>query len=156
VSAQWSRRMNSLKLWLTLKVHGRQAYDELIGRQMDLARGFAQWATASETFELAAPQVLPILNLRLRTQGLGAEDLGPLHSAIVEDVNRDGQRWISQTVVNGNNVIRVMVISYLSEQRHLQELQTALEAAARKVRPAGNHKRLELNAFVKPICAYQT
>ena len=28
VSAQWSRRMNSLKLWLTFRVHGRQAYEE--------------------------------------------------------------------------------------------------------------------------------
>jgi glutamate/tyrosine decarboxylase-like PLP-dependent enzyme len=135
VSAQWSRRMNSLKLWLTLKAHGRRAYQELIGRQMELARGFAQWAAASESFELAAPQVLPILNLRLRAEGVGAEELGRLHSAIVEDVNRDGQRWISQAVVNGNNIIRVMVISYLSEQRHVQGLQAALEAAAVKLRP---------------------
>ncbi len=37
VSAQWSRRMNSLKLWLTLRVHGRQAYEEMIERQMQLA-----------------------------------------------------------------------------------------------------------------------
>ncbi len=34
ISAQWSRRMNSLKLWLTLRVHGRLAYEELIDRQM--------------------------------------------------------------------------------------------------------------------------
>jgi hypothetical protein len=27
VSTQWSRRMNSLKLWLTLQVHGRQSYE---------------------------------------------------------------------------------------------------------------------------------
>ncbi len=38
ISAQWSRRMNSLKLWLTLRVHGRQAYEALMTRQMELAR----------------------------------------------------------------------------------------------------------------------
>jgi len=32
ISTQWTRRMNSLKLWLTLRVHGRQAYEELIDR----------------------------------------------------------------------------------------------------------------------------
>jgi aromatic-L-amino-acid decarboxylase len=148
--------MNSLKLWLTLKAHGRQAYEELIGRQIELARGFVQWAAASESFELAAPQVLPILNLRLRAEGASAEDLGRLHSAIIEEVNHDGQRWISQATVNGKSVIRVMIISYLSEQRHLQGLQTALDAAACKVKPAGSHQRVELNAFAKPICAYQT
>jgi glutamate/tyrosine decarboxylase-like PLP-dependent enzyme len=135
VSAQWSRRMNSLKLWLTLRVHGRRAYQDLIARQMALAQGFAQWAAASETFELAAPQVLPIVNLRVRAEGVGAEELGRLHSAIVEDVNRDGQRWISQAVVNGKNVIRVMIISYLSEERHVEGLQAALEAAAVRLGP---------------------
>jgi len=133
IGAQWSRRMNSLKLWLTLKVHGRRAYQEMIDHQMELARRFAQWVHASENFALATPQVLPVLNLRLRTEGIGTEDLGRLHSRIVEEVNRDGQRWISQTTVNGNNVMRVMIISYLTEERHLQGLQAALEAAAIKL-----------------------
>ena len=37
ISAQWSRRMNSLKLWLTLRAHGRQSYEELIDSQLRLA-----------------------------------------------------------------------------------------------------------------------
>ena len=41
ISTQWTRRMNSLKLWLTLRVHGRQAYEELIDHQLKLARSFA-------------------------------------------------------------------------------------------------------------------
>ena len=70
VSTQWSRRMNSLKLWLTLQVHGRQAYEELIDRQMKLAAFFANWVRSSELFELAAPQVLPIVNFRMKLPGL--------------------------------------------------------------------------------------
>jgi glutamate/tyrosine decarboxylase-like PLP-dependent enzyme len=136
ISAQWSRRMNSLKLWLTLKAHGRQAYQELIDRQIELARGFAEWVSASDDFELAAPQVLPILNLRLRRPGVNPEELDRLHSAIIEEVNRDGQRWISRALVNGDSVIRTMIISYLSDQRHLSGLQEALRAAARKAVPS--------------------
>src|SRR4029077_20158910 len=34
ISTQWTRRMNSLKLWLTLRVHGRAAYEEHIDRQL--------------------------------------------------------------------------------------------------------------------------
>ena len=49
VSAQWSRRMNSLKLWLTLRVHGRQGYEEMIERQMELARGCASGLRARST-----------------------------------------------------------------------------------------------------------
>jgi glutamate/tyrosine decarboxylase-like PLP-dependent enzyme len=129
ISTQWTRRMNALKLWLTLKVHGRKAYEEHIDRQMNLARSFAEWVGKSERFELAAPLVVPILNLRLK----GVADRkrrAALHSAVVDEVTRDGRRWISETTVNGESVIRVMVVSYLTEERHLQALQAALILSA--------------------------
>src|SRR6266404_3565456 len=129
ISAQWSRRMNSLKLWLTLRVHGRLAYEELIDRQMRLAQSFTEWVATSEYFELAAPQVLPILNLRVRATDKSPEQIVALVSSIIDEVNRDGRQWISGATVNGQSVIRTMVISYLTEERHLKELQASLLAA---------------------------
>jgi len=130
ISTQWTRRMNAMKLWLTLKVHGRKAYEEHIDRQMKLAAAFADWAQSSEHFELAAPMVVPILNLRVKGVA-NPQQRAAMHAAIVEEVTRDGQLWISETIVNGDSVIRVMVISYLTEERHLQALQDSLLAAAR-------------------------
>ena len=128
ISTQWTRRMNALKLWLTLKVHGRKAYEEHIDRHMNLARSFAEWVSKSEQFELAAPFVVPILNLRLK--GIADPNRrAALHNAIVDEITRDGRRWISETIVNGESVIRVMVVSYLTEERHLRALQEALLAA---------------------------
>ena len=129
VSTQWSRRMNSLKLWLTLKVHGRQAYEELIDRQLKLAGFFANWVRGSELFELAAPQVLPIVNFRVKLPEGTEDDLRAAHEAIVRQVTRDGRRWISTTLVNGQSVIRMMVISYLTGHRHLEDLMIALTEA---------------------------
>jgi glutamate/tyrosine decarboxylase-like PLP-dependent enzyme len=126
VSTQWSRRMNSLKLWLTLQVHGRQAYEELMHHQLELASGFAEWARKSEHFELAAPQVLPIVNLRVKLPGASEEQVRAANEAVVHEATCDGRRWISTTFVNGRSVIRVMVISYLTEKRHLDELQDVL------------------------------
>ena len=131
ISTQWTRRMNAMKLWLTLKVHGRRAYEEHIDRQMKLAAGFAERVAASETFELAAPMVVPILNLRLNGVP-DSKQRAALHVAIVDEVTRDGRRWISETTVNGESVIRVMVISYLTEERHLEGLWEALTRAAEK------------------------
>jgi glutamate/tyrosine decarboxylase-like PLP-dependent enzyme len=133
VSTQWSRRMNSLKLWLTLRVHGRQAYEELIDRQLQLAAHFAQWASHSDRFELASPQVLPIVNLRARLRGAGESKVRAANESIVQEVTRDGWRWISSTEVNGRSVIRMMVISYLTGHRHLEELMIALTDAAKKL-----------------------
>ena len=132
VSTQWSRRMNSLKLWLTLQVHGRQAYEELIDRQLKLAAFFANWVRTSELFELAAPQVLPIVNFRIKRAGMTDEERRAAHEAIVHEVTRDGRRWISTTLVNGQSVIRMMVISYLTAHRHLEDLMIALTEAAKK------------------------
>ncbi|MGH9579592.1 MAG: pyridoxal phosphate-dependent decarboxylase family protein [Terriglobales bacterium] len=135
ISMQWSRRMNSLKLWLTLRVHGRLAYEEHMDRQLRLAQDFAQWVTDSEEFELTFGPVLPIVNFRVQptTSGraLREEEIDARNRAVVEAVTRDGRRWISTTRVNGRSVIRMMVISYLTEERHLAELEESLAAAAR-------------------------
>src|SRR6476660_8547286 len=133
ISVQWTRRMNSLKLWLTLRVHGRQAYEELIDRQLGLAKSFVRWVEASTDFGLAVPQTLPIVTFRLKLAGLTAQQLSTAHADIVDQVTRDGRRWISETIVKGQSVLRMMVISYLTEARHLEGLQTALQAAAGKL-----------------------
>lgn len=132
VSTQWSRRMNSLKLWLTLQVHGRQAYEELIDRQLKLAAFFANWVRSSEIFDLAAPQVLPIVNFRIKRAGMTEEERRATHEAIVHEVTCDGRRWISTTLVGGQSVIRMMVISYLTAHRHLEDLMIAVTEAAKK------------------------
>jgi len=131
VSAQWSRRMNSLKLWLTLRVHGRQAYEEMIERQMQLASGMREWFERSEYFTLAAPQTLPILNFRLR--GVNEDEAEAAHQNFVDEFNHDGRYWISRTHVRGKSVLRMMVISYLSTAEHVAGLQEALQSAARRL-----------------------
>jgi len=131
LSAQWSRRMNSLKLWLTLRVHGRRAYEELIDRQLRIAADFASWVKRSETYALAAPMKLPIVNLRVKAAN--ERETASANAAVVDAVTRDGRRWISQTVVNGRSVIRMMIISYLTTERNLRDLQQALVQAAKKL-----------------------
>ena len=132
ISTQWTRRMNSLKLWLTLRVHGRQAYEELIDRQLRLAKSFADWVKASDDFELAVAPTLPIVTFQLKSDW--TEQLATQHDAIVEEVTRDGSRWVSETKVRGQSVLRMMVISYLTEERHLHGLEIALANAAKRFR----------------------
>jgi aromatic-L-amino-acid decarboxylase len=128
ISTQWTRRMNSLKLWLTLRIHGREAYEHHIDRQIELAHWFSDQIRHSSRFELFADPMLPIFNLRLRNvPGDQARQL----EGIVAEVTRDGKQWISTTWVNGQTVIRVMIISYLTEQSHLQELLRRLDQTAK-------------------------
>ncbi|HWC19373.1 MAG TPA: pyridoxal-dependent decarboxylase, partial [Terriglobales bacterium] len=130
ISTQWTRRMNALKLWLTLRIHGREAYEQHIDRQIQLARWFVEQVNKSNDFEFFAEPMLPIFNLRLKHYE--AQQSASLQ-AIVDEVTRDGMQWISTTRVNGQAVIRVMIISYLTEQSHLKVLLERLHHAARLV-----------------------
>lgn len=132
-SCQWSRRMNSLKLWMTLQAHGRRSYEELIDRQMEMAASLACWVENSEHFELCAPQSLSAVAFRARMEDASEAEIAAANTAIVEEVNRSGERWISLTTVNGKSAIRMMVISYLTEERHLRDLRDSLESAGARI-----------------------
>jgi glutamate/tyrosine decarboxylase-like PLP-dependent enzyme len=128
ISTQWTRRMNSLKLWLSLRVHGRKGYEDLIARQFELAEEFSNWIRASSVYELVVNPTLPIVNFRLRGKASG--ELSEAHARIVDRVTQDGRRWISDSIVGGQSVLRMMVISYLTERSHIRDLQGALLSAA--------------------------
>lgn len=130
IGLQWSRRMNSLKLWLTLRVHGRRAYEDLINRQIELARAFADWIRRSSSFELVAPPHLAGVNFRVKRPGASEDEIRAGNEAVVQATTHDGRHWISCATVGGMPVIRMLVISYLSEERHLDSLKAALSAAA--------------------------
>jgi glutamate/tyrosine decarboxylase-like PLP-dependent enzyme len=133
---QWSRRMNSLKFWLTLRVHGRSAYEELFDHQLGLARDFTDWVRGSAEFELAAPTMLTSIIFRVRLPSASEAEIKAANEDLVRDITRDGRRYISAASVGGRSVIRVLLISYLSEARHLADLKEALIAAVeRQERP---------------------
>lgn len=135
ISAQWSRRMNALKFWLTLRVHGRRAYEDLIDSQLSLAGYLESGVLSTGAFELAVPRKLTILNFRAKAASdlhLNDEETANLHRAIVRELTADGQQWISTTRVSGHSVLRMMVISYLTEKRHVDALVERLQLAAKK------------------------
>ncbi|MEO6965926.1 MAG: aminotransferase class V-fold PLP-dependent enzyme [Acidobacteriaceae bacterium] len=136
ISAQWSRRMNSLKFWLTLRVHGRQAYEELIDTQLQLAAYLESTVLETDAFDLATPRRLTILNFRVRAArelALPEEEVARLHHAIVQEITQEGEQWISTTRVRGRSVLRMMIISYLTERRHVDALAERLQRAAHTV-----------------------
>ena len=69
---------------------------------------------------------MTIVNFSLKSAGRDAQEIAAAHARVVDAVTRNGQLWISDTVVNGRSVLRMMVISYLTDERHLESLQRAL------------------------------
>jgi aromatic-L-amino-acid/L-tryptophan decarboxylase len=73
------------------------------------------------------------VNFRVNSFGRSEADVAAANAAIVDALTADGRRWISVTKVNGHSVMRMMVISYLTEERHLHGLQEALTRAASEI-----------------------
>ena len=132
VSAQWSRRMNSLKLWLTLRVHGRQAYEEMIERQMQLASSMRTVVRELRS-TLSWPRRRRCPSSTSACAESTTHEAEAAHRTFIDEFNRDGRYWISRTQVRGKSVLRMMIISYLSTAEHLAGLQEALQAAAQRV-----------------------
>ena len=69
----------------------------------------------------------------LEISELPEEELARLHHEIAAQITQDGQQWISTTRVRGRSVLRMMVISYLTQERHIDALATRLQKAAKSV-----------------------
>jgi aromatic-L-amino-acid decarboxylase len=139
ISAQWSRRMNSLKLWLTLRVHGRLAYEQMIDNQLTLAAALEQKILDTGSFVLAVPRALTILNLRARLASdlhLDEASTAHLHREIVRRITEDGTHWLSTTRVRGQSVLRLMIISYMTGQEQVDALVRRLDLAAQQAAEA--------------------
>ncbi|HET9787062.1 MAG TPA: hypothetical protein VFP47_08015, partial [Pyrinomonadaceae bacterium] len=47
-----------------------------------------------------------------------------------QKIERDGEVWLTTTVLHGKRALRVNINSFLTEQRHVDQLLTKIERAA--------------------------
>jgi aromatic-L-amino-acid/L-tryptophan decarboxylase len=130
--AAGSRRLDALKVWLSLRQHGRRGYEEAIDRQVALAEYLAAKVAASQDLEAAARPSLGVFCFRLIPKALRGKEkeIDALQMRIQTTVERRGRAWISTSVLAGRRVIRFCATSYLSRERHVDLLLDEIRAAA--------------------------
>jgi aromatic-L-amino-acid decarboxylase len=142
-----SRRFNGLKLWLSLKRHGRAAYAAEIEREVALARLLHDLLAGDGRFAFPHDPVLAIACFRFQPHGTSEEEAGETALRVQREIERQGRHWISTTVVHGRRYLRVNVNSYHTREAHIRELVEAvlglLPRAAASGRPAAPPDREE-------------
>ncbi len=130
---QGSRSFNALKLWMAAQLIGRQAYGRLAEEQIALTERFVRELTGDGAWTSVTPVDTAIAAVRYTGGRRGDEParVDAMQDAIVARVLATRRHWISPTTTVGTRAIRVMVISYLTRWRHLEELVAALREAAR-------------------------
>lgn len=105
-----SRRVRALKLWLSLRYHGLEAYRESIAGNIRQARRLAALVDAEPALERVAE--VPLSAVCFRWTGAEASTLDDANAAILDSVNRRGRVYLSNATVNGSFVLRACITNH--------------------------------------------
>lgn len=125
-----TRRFNSLKLWMALKFIGRRGYAEIIERQIDLTNYFASRLDGLHNFQRVGQVETAVCCFKFLPENFKDVDgvwQDSLQQRLQQLIEQSGEAWITTTVLNGRRVLRVNINSFLTEQRHVDDLIELLE-----------------------------
>ncbi|HZE71268.1 MAG TPA: aminotransferase class I/II-fold pyridoxal phosphate-dependent enzyme [Pyrinomonadaceae bacterium] len=131
-----TRRFNSLKLWMALQFMGRAGYADAIERQIELTRYLADGLAESEGFETVSPVETAVCCFKFLPASIrdsSGEDQDRIQQNLQQRIERGGEAWLTTTILNGRRALRVNINSFLTEQRHIDDLLELLRRTGREV-----------------------
>jgi glutamate/tyrosine decarboxylase-like PLP-dependent enzyme len=110
---QLTRMSRALKVWMSVKYFGVDAFRQTIDRTLDLARLAQQRIEASQHLELMNPASLGVVCFRRRFAGVDEEDdLERLNAALVKNLATSGVGLVSSTRLRGRYALRLCVLNH--------------------------------------------
>jgi L-2,4-diaminobutyrate decarboxylase len=139
---QGTRRVDVLKLWLTLEHLGTEYLDRLITQDIERARWFARKIADTPGFELVNNPDLSIVCFRVIPDGWDrerdAERLDEVQVRVQRAVAERGHGWLSLPTYRGRRVLRAVVLHPRCSESVLGRLlEDAREAAVQLAKQAG-------------------
>jgi len=129
-SFQLTRTTRALKLWVSLKYFGVDAFREAIDRALDLARLAERLVSESRQLELLVPTSLGITCFRRRFEGVGDEEqLAQLNAKLVKGLEESGVGLVSSTRLRGRFAIRLCVLNHTTSAADVERVLRWLESA---------------------------
>jgi len=114
-SLELSRRFRALRLWLSLRYHGLQAFRAAIQNDLDLAQRLATSIARRSDLELLAPVELSAVCFRYTGPGTLSEDqLNRLNAAILKSVVQRGRVYLSNATLRGKFALRACIVNHRS------------------------------------------
>jgi aromatic-L-amino-acid decarboxylase len=129
-----TRRFNSLKLWMALNFMGRKGYAQTVDKQINLTKHLAERIDELDDFERVGPVETAVCCFRFAPKSaavMSDADLDLLQGKLQQLIERSGEAWLTTTVLHGQRVMRVNVNSFLTEQRHMDDLVELLVRSGR-------------------------
>lgn len=102
-----SRGFKALKIWMSLKEHGREKYGQMITQNNRQAEYLADLVNKSSDLELMAPVSMSITCFRMIKPGYTENQLRELNREILLRLQEEGIASPSSTILNGKYTLRV-------------------------------------------------
>jgi glutamate/tyrosine decarboxylase-like PLP-dependent enzyme len=131
-SLELSRRFRALKIWLSLRYHGLQAFRDAIRADLDHAALLADSVRGSPQLELLAPVELSAVCFRYRGSH-GDRDLNELNAAILRRVIGNGRVYLSNASIHGTFALRACFVNHRTLAADVAEIVPQVLDAARSV-----------------------
>lgn len=102
-----SRGFKALKIWMSLKEHGREKYAQMIAQNNRQAEYLADLVNKSPDLELMAPVSMSITCFRMIKSEFSEELLRELNREILLRLQEEGIASPSSTILNGKYTLRI-------------------------------------------------
>ena len=120
-----TRRFNSLKLWMCFKFMGKRGYSETVERHIELTEYLAARLDALPDFERLGEIETAVCCFRYLPEAVRAmspKGQDDVQQAIQQRIEKSGKAFFPSTILHGRRALRVNINSYLTEQRHVDDL----------------------------------
>jgi aromatic-L-amino-acid/L-tryptophan decarboxylase len=132
-SLELSRRFRALKLWLSLRYHGLEAFRQSIKNDLAYARDLAEKIVNQPELELLAPVELSAVCFRfLGTGGRSEGDLNRLNPAILKEVNKKGRVYLSNATLRAKFCLRACIVNHRTKPEDLDAVISEVLEAGRE------------------------
>jgi glutamate/tyrosine decarboxylase-like PLP-dependent enzyme len=131
-SLELSRRFRALRLWLSLRYHGLQAFRAAIQKDLDLAQRLATAVAKQSDMEMLAPVELSAVCFRYTGTGSRAEDELNRHNAdILKRVVQGGRVYLSNATLGGKFCLRACIVNHRTTEEDVESVIPEVLAAAK-------------------------
>ena len=133
-SLELSRRFRALKLWLSLRYHGLQAFRAAIQKDLDLAQRLAASIKKHPDLKLMAPVTLSAVCFRhVGKEAASEEELDRRNAAILKRLVRRGRVYLSNATLGGRFCLRACIVNHRANEADVDKVVPEVLTAAAEV-----------------------
>ena len=127
VSPELTKHFRGLRMWLPLMLHGLRPFRACLEEKLLLAKYFHR-EIKNLGFEAGPEPELSVVTYRYNPKH---GDANEFNKRLVEEVQKDGQVFISSTLIDGKFILRAAILAF---RTHLKTIDTLLTVLKEKVK----------------------